>query len=170
MRDILYPLNWLIPQNPSDKFLYLVISSPENGAQLVYIALRIYNSEISIDSLRNPLEALEKFVDHYCIKVNIGKSFSKLIQNEVIANESIHFTPDSLSEIIRPLEGDPNNRCCPVVIASESKLRGANNEMLIEIELAFLLDIERYMATLKRHNVKIYAEIEFPLLRIFYEG
>jgi hypothetical protein len=141
----------VIPQRIEDKFLLIVISLRKNNIQQVLTGVRIYDSEISLDAIVDPLDALKKFMNTYGFTIKAGDAVSKLILNELVKVDDslLHIQPE---DIIRSIEGDGDARCLSFGILTASRFRGANNETVIELVLGFLINIEKYFITFQEHN------------------
>jgi len=152
----------------NDAFTLLVLSKREGTVQTVLAAWRVYHSDINISAPLRPLGVLIAFADRYGFPITVGSKTANFILYEKISVKG------ALSEMIKGPSGikmslnqftqqiqfsvDPgvSLNCQTHLFVRVTKSPPIQIDgTVLEVALAFIVDLERYAADLRRHGVAI---------------
>jgi hypothetical protein len=152
-----------------DNFSVIVLSTREGQVQEVLCAFRAYESEVNLKNLYAPLDVVRSFVETYGLSFRIGQVISKFMHNEVLKFDE--FSPildqsDQALDKLKPIEGKRGDHYLPLIIHGTSNIRGVGTEVWDEIYLAFIIDMTKYVATLRKHHVQLPPESSWRFSQI----
>lgn len=141
-----------------DRFSLIVTSSRDGQCQTVGAAFRAYLSDVDLTNINEPLDMVRSFVNTYGLTFRLGNKVSKFMHNEIISSDS----PLSRERLknIEMLDKPKEDLVWPVFAFNITQVRGTDNEILTEVILGFVLNVSKYVATLRKHHVHLSSEAE----------
>ncbi len=133
-------------QRSYDTFTLLVTATRENAVQRVDLAWRVYHSDVTISQAYEPLNVLRAFVEKYGIECRVGSSApAKFFCYEAF-----------------PLL--PSQRAMNPITSISSTEKGLASFLyrvsplgVLEVALAYTIDLTQYGDDLRQHNVQMTA-------------
>jgi hypothetical protein len=153
----------VVPQKSDNRFVMIVVSTRIFATQSVYCAFRAYRSAFKFDEDSDPLELLEAFVAHYGLRFRLGNVTSTFLLNETV---EIDDTVPNYLERISLIGGEDEHRFVGLLMGTESSLRTVENRALSRVDLAFIVDMTEYIATLRKHGIPVGSRAEEQFLPV----
>ncbi len=136
----LYVGNYDGPQQGHECTL-LVITTRKGDEQQVYSAWIIFHPEVEIPRMTEPLQIFKSFVDVYGLYFRVGESLPrKFVLYDAIVQRQ---TKTKIISIVNPENHD---------YRMEHMIR-VSSLNVIEVAMAFCIDVDKYRATLKAHGI-----------------
>lgn len=158
----------VITQRIEDRFILLVFSNRKGRFQQVFGAFRAYRSDMDLTNITEPLDVIRSFAKTYGLTFRLGGSVSNCMINEVVKREQdAHiFTKGGYVHDDLELLGLKGTYYLPLILHGSSHFKGAGGEVLTEVFLAFMIDLQKYTATLRKHHVQLAPETDwrFPTI------
>ena len=132
------------PQAGGDFFL-LVQTQRTGYVQLVHSAWRIYLSDIDLSRINEPLDVLRAFTDEFGISFRIGDSPKP---SKFFLYENFPASSHSLEQLIT-FEFQEKQK--PLL----SWLHRWKTDSTVDVAIAYVIDMVRYLAALRKHGVQI---------------
>jgi|GEM_PF-6991485 len=142
-----------------DEFTMLVITRREGQTQDVGAAFRVYPSEVDLRESKHPLHVLKAFVETYGLSFQLGDVISKYLENEVIS-----VSPSVREDLMLsrkgpiPIEGIRGTYYQSFFAGAETRVQAPHSEVTVRVLFAFVIDISKYAATMRRHRVQLTPE------------
>jgi hypothetical protein len=125
-------------------FTLLVVSTRRGDKQIVNDAFRVYHNDVTISPGSTPMDVLRSFVRTYGYPLAIGASPSeKFFLDQVFQIES----NKALVNVDAPRDSGSDVKATSLVRVS--------NLGVVEVALAYAIDISRYRETLERLGVRL---------------
>jgi hypothetical protein len=137
-----------------DKFILFVMSRRVGRIQYVGGAYRVYVSDVKIDDPSDPLDVVRSFAKHLGTTFYIGDKVSKFMLHEAVARDDITISDVKVPDFVA------DHRYGIVLIGGKSSITAVGGEAIFEIVLAFVLDLTKYLADLRRHHVTLSPQVE----------
>lgn len=135
-------------------FILLVISYREGQVQEIEAAFRVYRSDVEIRATSNPMDILKAFVQTYGLTFQVGSEVSKYIENQVLGVNPFGPYDIALQKEMHPLDGAKGDYYYPVIAGAQTHIHAPHSQTVtVRIVFAFIVNISKYAATLRRHRV-----------------
>jgi hypothetical protein len=145
-------------------FLLLIFSSRRGRVQMVFNSYRIYPSDVNLNNTSEPLDVAKAFIDTYGMTFSFGDKVSKILRNELVRFDD----PASRGRLdyIKLLDGNKGDYYYRFLVGADSQLYGTSGENMGEVVFGYVLNISKYVATLRKYNVALLPEAKWVLPRI----
>lgn len=155
----------ITPKKEQDKFFQIVFSIRDGMTLHISGAIRAYVSDLDLRQVNTPLDIIKAFVNVYGLTFQLGNLREKFAQNEII---EIEMDEDDfmLTRHMKILDGQKGDFYLPVGFYFDSDLIGTNGKKLHKIVLAFAINLNKYIETLRKHNVIINPNKDWMFPRI----
>jgi hypothetical protein len=138
-----------------DEFLLLVISQRFGVRQQIQNAFRVYKTDVRLTG-NDPIEVVTSFVDRYGVKFRLGDTTSRFLYREAVKMDR-----PVLQAVFDPtIYSERDHHSWVVFAGADTHLRGSEAEIIAEAVLMFVIDVDKYVATLRKHRVPLAPEIE----------
>lgn len=143
-----------------DRFILFVYSHRVGKFLYVAGAFRIYLSDVQVDDPSDPIDVVRSFANSFGANFQLGDKVSKFMLHETVALKHEPNKDDALRKDMKVLDALTGHHYGSVIISGKSVIRGGSNEVVIEVILGLMLDIDKYLAYLRRHHVNITPDEE----------
>jgi hypothetical protein len=148
-----------------DRFVLLVISARDGQVQVATGAYRIYFSDVDLNGSNEPLDFLKAFVKTHGLRFRFGDYSGDMALDELVQISS-RLRPDDLRFNPHPIEGLADYPYCPMSIGAETAYKSLSNTTYYRIGIALVLDVPKYVAALRKHNIRVTPEDQWRFPRI----
>lgn len=130
----------------ADPFSLLVLTTRKGSEHVIDAAFRIYHSDVAVGESTSPLAALRNFLDRYGLFVEVGNHLrTKLSMYEVIPfDPKVGVMPVRLVDEPTPIPA----------FSMVARIRMQEHLHVIEVGLAYAVDLRKYVRDLVKHGVK----------------
>lgn len=155
-------------RNPEDRFILLIHSVRDGNTQHIGSAFRVYPSDVDLTTASEPVDVLKAFVNKYGLTFQLGVRVSKCMVDEVleVKRSTLALIDRKDRSAFTLLDGEKGDYFLPLVDYLESQLQGSEGESLVNITLAFMVDISAYVSTLRKHGVQSIKENKWRFPRV----
>jgi hypothetical protein len=158
----------VVNKRVEDSFFLLVISDRKGLIQTPLGVFRVYPSDVDLNSMSQPLDLVRAFVATFGLTFRLGNIVSSFMVNEVVKREEdgpILDLFDQAEDELEILSAPAGTYYLPLIFHGATRFRGTEGEVLSEIFIAFVIDITKYAATLRKHNFHTIPEREWRFAR-----
>lgn len=134
-------------QRSTDRFTLLVQTMREGYTQRISSTWRVYHSDVNLSQAHEPLDMLRAFVDVYGLYCRVGTS----VPAKFFFYEAFPLVPGQ-----RPTEMLKFDAPQEALFDSSFLVR-VSPLGVIEVAIAYVIDLGRYMSDLRKHNVHFYS-------------
>jgi|SRR5882724_1268776 len=142
-----------------DNFVLIVFSQRVRRGQLVVGGFRAYLNEVDLQDANEPLDFVRSFVKSYGLLFRVGDSTrTRLLENEIITlNGPLEGIAAGQGMIIddSELQIESDHFGWPFLSGDLTGMAHPNERLIAEILLAFVIDTNKYIETLRRHGVTL---------------
>jgi hypothetical protein len=142
-----------------DRFTLLVLGVRQGAVLYVSSVYRVYHSEVNLIDMNDPLEVVRSFADDYGAKFSLGGKVAKLMVNEDVRLERSIDRRNPLPENVKIVGWSKGDVHSIVIAGGETKIKGAGDEYIGEVVLGFVVDLNKYVAALRRHRVNLSPDV-----------
>jgi hypothetical protein len=134
-------------QRSADQFTLLVQTTREGYTQRVDSTWRVYHSDVNLSQAHEPLDLLRAFVEVYGLYCRVGNSAPA----KFFLYEAFPLTPGQRPTEILKIDVPQG------VFFETSSLIRVSSLGVIEVAIAYVIDMVRYMNDLRKHGVPFYT-------------
>jgi hypothetical protein len=112
-----------------------------------------------------PLVFLKAFVNTYGLRFRFGDYSGNLALDEPVGFP-LGVRPDDPRHHPKPTEGLVDTPYCPISIGAVKDSQVLSNTRYHRVGIAFVLDVSKYVAALRKHNAQVIPEDQWRFPRI----